>query len=144
MILVDCIAAWLRVAYSTISRCTRAASLCRRSRRVCSSPIRLSISCTEVPATRCNSEVMLLATISLSFSDWRRSVATSRRTKSRISPSTPTSAGFSSAADSRDLIKDMSVTPRSAPFGRSSTVSIAARECDYFAAGRNFRHIMPV
>src|SRR5262249_4205587 len=28
MILVDCNAAWLKVAYSTISRCTRAASLC--------------------------------------------------------------------------------------------------------------------
>src|SRR6478736_5243556 len=27
MILVDCNAAWLKVAYSTISRCTRAASL---------------------------------------------------------------------------------------------------------------------
>src|SRR5262249_12109170 len=27
MILVDCSAAWLKVAYSTISRCTRAASL---------------------------------------------------------------------------------------------------------------------
>src|SRR5215471_21305120 len=65
MILVDCSAAWLKVAYSTISRCTRAASLCSVSRNVCNSVMSLSISCTDVPATRCKSWLMLLATSSL-------------------------------------------------------------------------------
>jgi len=43
MIFVDCSVAWLKVAYSTISRCTRAASLCSVSRNVCSSVMSLSI-----------------------------------------------------------------------------------------------------
>src|SRR6516164_84735 len=68
MILVDCSAAWLKVAYSTISRCTRAASLCSVSRNVCNSVMSLSISCTDVPVTRCKSWLMLLATSSLSLS----------------------------------------------------------------------------
>ena len=37
MTLVDCIADWLRWAYSVISRWTRAPSLCSNSRSVCNS-----------------------------------------------------------------------------------------------------------
>src|SRR5215468_10800499 len=56
----------------------------------------LSISCTEVAVARCSTELMLLATISLSFSGGRpRLVTTSRRTNSRSSPSTSVSAGSS-------------------------------------------------
>src|SRR5262249_40519256 len=64
----------------------------------------LSISCTEAVVARCSTELMLLATISLSFSGGRpRLVTTSRRTNSRISPSTSVSAGWSSSTMLRSL-----------------------------------------
>src|SRR6516165_1155720 len=72
MIRVDCMAAWLKEAYSTISRCTRAPSFCSVSRSVCSSATSLSISFTEVPATRWSRLPILLVTISLSCSGCRR------------------------------------------------------------------------
>src|SRR5262249_27728614 len=72
--------------------------------KVCSSVMSLSISCTEVAVARCSTELMLLATISLSFSGWRsRLVTTSRRTNSRISASTSVSAGWSCSMVSRGL-----------------------------------------
>src|SRR5262249_48201487 len=72
--------------------------------KVCSSVMSLSISCTEVAVARCSTELMLLATISLSFSGWRsRLVTTSRRTNSRISASTFVSAGWSCSTVSRGL-----------------------------------------
>ena len=56
MVLNDCLASWMRMAYPIISRCTRAASFCSVSRNMCSSAISLAISCTEVPDTCCTSE----------------------------------------------------------------------------------------
>ena len=61
MILVDCMADWLNVAYRAISRPTRSPSALRVSRRLFNSAISRSISCTDVPATRCSSELILLA-----------------------------------------------------------------------------------
>jgi putative NADH-flavin reductase len=67
MVLIDRPAFCTRAAYPTISRCTRAASFCSISLNICSSAMSFSISCTEVPDTRCSSEPILLAASSLSF-----------------------------------------------------------------------------
>src|SRR5262245_17890371 len=104
MILVDCRAAWVDVAYWKTSPWTRVASPCSVSRNVCISVMTLSISCTEVAVARCSTELMLLATISLSFSGGPpRLVTTSRRTNSRISPCTSVCAGWSSSTVLRIL-----------------------------------------
>ena len=52
MILVNCIVVWLNFAYSMISRCTRSLSASSCSRRRCSRAMRLSMSCSELSATR--------------------------------------------------------------------------------------------
>src|SRR5262249_27172492 len=119
MILVECKAAVVKVEYWTISRCTCAPLLCSMCLKVCNSVMSLSISCTEVVVARFSKELMLLATISLSFSGWRsRLVTTSRRTTSRICAST---AGWSCSAVSRVLRNAMFDPPFGAPRGRKST-----------------------
>src|SRR5262245_35289044 len=134
MILVDCMAAWLMVAYSTISRCMRALSRSRRSRKVCSSRMTSSMSCSDAPTTRSSSEPSLVATISLSRSGGlcsepsllasvspsrsadRDRLVMSRRTNSRTSLGL--SADVSSSADLSVLKKLMSFPPFNALMGR--------------------------
>src|SRR5262245_22844928 len=124
MIWVDCTADWLNFAYSMISRCTRALSLIRFSRRLRSSAKRSSISCRAVFATLCISEPRSpVAPSSLG----RCRGAKSWRTDSRPFPSTPISTDVPSSARSRAVKKPIFNLPCT---GFSLTGRLQTRECD--------------
>jgi hypothetical protein len=87
IVVIDRLVFCIRATYPTISRCTRAASLCSISLNICSSAMSFSISCTEVPDTCCSIEPILVAASSLSFLCCSRGAVLPRETTSRISPS---------------------------------------------------------